>query len=176
MTIHKSSKMGNTQFITLKQVAEYQESKTYHGKGLFAKCDISAGTILRGDDNVHRGLMNDADFVYPKELTQDYMKESFKKYMEIGDKSACNTRDFDVENEGVKLDFSHVLKDIKKGDELTRMYGIDRWIAYLFHDIKDRNPTHNNKLKLTEEEQNKKIKAMIDAMKELGHNIEAKPK
>lgn len=46
--------MGNT----LSEVVEYRESKLYYDIALFAKCDISAGGILKGDDNVHRGLMN----------------------------------------------------------------------------------------------------------------------
>jgi hypothetical protein len=108
--------------------------------------------------------MNDSDF------SQESFKHTFQSYM--SNNSACNTKDLDAKHDSGTMDFSIVTRDIKKGDEITRNYKIDKWIAYLFHDIKDQNPTHNNKLNLSTEEQNVMIKRMIDAMKELGHNIE----
>ena len=119
--------MGNTQTLELAQVAERKESKQYGGRGLFATCDIAKGTLLRGNKEIHRGMMNDADFA---------------KYKSKADKSECNTTEYGHENIYTSL----VIKDIKKGEELTKYYGFAKWLYFLWSDIKNKNPTRSHKI------------------------------
>jgi len=173
--------MGNTQTLELAEVAERRESKQYGGRGLFATCDIIKGTLLRGNKEIHRGMMNDADFEYPSDFTLQSLTESFAKYKSKSkrsvasdrshsslDECSCNTTEYGNENIYTSL----VTKDIKKGDELTKYYGFAKWLYFLWSDIKDKNPTRSHKICLKNEDEAKALANLVKSLTQLGFKVE----
>jgi len=112
----------------LDQLSERKPSLKYHGHGLFATQDIPVGTILWSsiDNDVHRGMMNDANFEFPKSFSEADLSSCLSSYtMNESVHQYCNTKD-DGDNHSI------VVYAISKGDEITRPYGLPKWGGYLW--------------------------------------------
>ncbi|CAH6419170.1 Hypothetical protein HVR_LOCUS366 [uncultured virus] len=120
--------------ILISKVTEIRSSPL-HGKGLFATQDIKKGTVLIDDAEsfgfcVH---MNDADFIYPQSYSTAAFKDSFEQYLL---RDTCNVRLLDDP-------LMKVIEDIPKGKEITRRYGLQKWIQWLIFDIHGVNALGN---------------------------------
>lgn len=104
-----------------------------HGDGLFAKVDIPKGMILIDEEIDGRSLstyMNDNDFIYPISYNKEHLLSSFQKYI---NNDKCNLLWIDDDVFKTQI-------EIKKGEELTKRYGLQRWIEWILLDIYGRNP------------------------------------
>lgn len=123
--------------------ATYVDRKSINGKGTFALIDMPISTILTNindkeyylDSNSNSWrefstLMNDADMNYPKEWTYNAIYNSFKAYDITND---CNSKFTDADN-------LVITKSVKMGDELTRRYGVIKWLVWMFLHIVGHNP------------------------------------
>lgn len=108
----------------------YIDKSTYEldGHGLFTSVDINTGDIVYAsstNEDILSTLMNDADFEYPSEWTYDLLDECFKKYIIT---NRCN---LDIYNHDNNIIYFRANRNIKKGEELTKRYGIDKWTKFL---------------------------------------------
>lgn len=110
------------------------------GKGVFALIDMSCETKFNGhNDDIFQSIipqMNDGDFTYPKDWSYDTIMQSFILY-DVRD--ICNTY---IDNDKNIV----IIKPVKKDEELTRRYGVRKWILWIVLDILGINPLSDNPL------------------------------
>jgi hypothetical protein len=123
-------------FIDLYRAKKYKSKNLYidkstydlDGVGLFTKKNIAKGDIVyvhtNDTDDCLSSYMNDTDFVYPKKWTYEKLAKSFKNYTK---KSKCNLDIY--HNDDITIFKAN--KNIKKGEELTKRYGLHKWCCFL---------------------------------------------
>ena len=124
-------------------VTSIKRSDKYHGYGVFAKQDIPKGVHFRKPIPVHQiklnettsmssdsigGVLNDANMIYPNDFSEKSLLTTFKDYLE---RDICNVEQLE---DSVYI----VIRDIKKGDECTKTYGLCKWGGMIASD----NPQH----------------------------------
>lgn len=96
--------------------------------GVFATADIPKGTLIFRTDYVNPGTTVKFDLKINDLAYYDFMPNY--EYLDMNNiKKYINVRTIDVQ--GVK--YIQAIKDIKKGEELSRLYGYDYW----FKDMKE---------------------------------------
>lgn len=114
--------------IHIKDACKIKKSP-YDGEGLFALIDLIPGIRLIDSKgkNVLGIKMNDADFQLPKDDSYESFHKTFLDYEATKDNSKCNVQ----QGNGEYL----VIRPIKTGEELTKRYGLNKWIGHLTIDI-----------------------------------------
>jgi hypothetical protein len=119
--------------------------------------------------------MNDEDFTYPTNFSEDNLRKSIKLH-EKSNNNNCNLYE----------DKYIVIKNIKIGDPITKKYSLDQWFIWLALDIKKDNPFVTNKRKsslyygryvlpdynMNKEEQTISLNILIKIAKEYGYILE----
>lgn len=154
---------------------------------LIATEDIPAGTHLinsldPSETRFERYLgtyMNDDDFRYPEKFTENKIRKSIQLYEKSNNNNCYQYDDY------------HMIttKNIKKGEALTKRYGLVRWFIWLCADVKNDNPFVINwrrksnlyygkyflpKYNLNEKDQDDAIRLLIKIAKEFGYTLEFK--
>lgn len=131
----------------LSDLVDIKCSDTYNGNGIFSKIYLSTGTVLHHDSSTgyYLGQMNDADFKYPVDYSYETLYCAFAHYKAQDKHTLCNIQVIDdTKNQKKTL---KVLRNIFRGQELTKRYGIQKWSYFIYLDIVGENPVDKTKTK-----------------------------
>lgn len=118
------SKNPSTDIPYLKNIAQLPDENM----GVFATADIPKGTLICRTDYVNPGTTVKYDLKINDLAYYDFMPNY--EYMDINNiKRHINIRGINVQG----VIYLQAIKDIKKGEEISRLYGYDYW----FKDIKE---------------------------------------
>lgn len=123
--------------IDLAIVAKIELSK-FGGQGLVATEDIPAGTLLVEDQSTNNSrklktFMNDADLQYPETFTIEELLGIFTNYTNREFNSLCNTTEITNADDTIKK--YRVIHYIRKGEEITRRYGMGTWACFILTEV-----------------------------------------
>jgi hypothetical protein len=159
--------------LSVKEFTYVDKSNDYHGIGVFSCIDMPIGTLLSDicNNNYHNYilgdeivpfsftvLINDKNMKYPPTWSTNDIFNSLKSYE---NDNLCNVEETDD-------NIMKVIRDIKKGDELTKKYGVLKWIKYFYHDIVGRNP-FNWQPKLVTDQLIQSLKNLSNTIENLGY-------
>lgn len=140
-------------------------SSIIHNKGVFATKRIEEGTILLDDGHMII-KMNDADFIYPKVFSSTELRHTFDQYENASNCNLLRITDYKL----------LVVCDIIEGQEITRRYGVSKWIFWLITDIFHANPVGTYGIKEDQQEYIERVHNELmeinNISNELGYTIE----
>lgn len=153
--------MGNSA-VSLTSVTEVRKSNHFAGNGLFATCDIPKGTVLKSD--VHNTLANDADFKYPPDFSIEALTSCLKAHKEYENCSSNNITKYSELHD-------QVIRDIKKGQELTRRYKTYIWVGLIYFDIIGLNKYSSCNTCMLNEDEAQAVSNLKQAVRSIGYEI-----
>ena len=138
----------------------------YPGTKLFYKNSLFVSPRLPEMKNVlGTVLMNDGCFTYPENYEYTTLLTCFQAHQ------ASDNYNID-EKEKEEHGILKVKKFIKKGEELTRKYSLDKWFLYLLLDLKNENPFSTRSLvHYSEEEITRYTENIIKAARKFGYTL-----
>ena len=162
---------------SLHEVAEPCIKKEDGSCGMFATQDLYPNTKLLYKDIsfvsprfpnkepcLGTNLMNDGCFSYPENYEYTTLLTCFQAHQE--------SDNYNIEETEKEQGILKVRKFIKKGEEVTRKYSLDKWFLYLILDLQNKNPfSILSPVHYSEEEIKRYTENIIKAASTFGYSI-----